>query len=346
MEADAPIQDVVTPPVTDRGIRARLRQPVRPWMLVLGAKRGMGPLQLALLSLAVLLPPTVWAEAPVINPFLIAYSLGILLHLIRRQEAELGRLGPVLPAPLADAELLSRQIELHPRWMLWSTWIVGPGLMLAVNAPSAMIAEYRSGAPMGLAELWSVVLASFFWVVFLQVMVILFRNALLFHRLGARHVHINLLDVGSLTPFARVAVRNFLIFMGGLTLAPLQLIQDVSYFPQLSLAMLASLPFCAVLVALPVWAVHLRLAETKREEYERVQRALLGESDALVGSPIEADGGNVSLTNLILYRDMIRNISEWPFDQPAMIRVVTYVVIPLAAWIGAAVVQHWVEALF
>lgn len=317
----------------------------RPWLLQLYRAPGMTPLRVALIAGAALTPISVLAGTPVVTPLTLAYALGISGYLILRQQAELGALAPVVDCAPSEIERLRDRLVRHPRPLLWSAWLVGPLVMGMVNLTGSSVQSILAGEWPAAAGLWGLALPALFWTVFVQMLFVFFRNAWVFHRLGQRHVEIDLLDVESLAPLGRVAVRNLLIFVGGYALAPLALIDARGAGRSILTGFLVTAPFSLALLILPVYAVHRRLVQEKRAELDRVRRALHGEGSALVGSPISHDSEKLPVTSLVLYRETIRQVREWPVNAPALLRLAAYVVIPVMAWIAAAVVERLVDAV-
>lgn len=322
-----------------------LTESVEPWIFRLQAGRVRSGWVLAGSALVLLTPPTLLAGTPIVTPLVTAYIVGIAAYLIDRQEVELERLEPVLLRPEMVSELFERSLRCHPRWLLLLGWILGPLVMLAVNFTSQLVTALRAGEPPDLPGLWAISSALFFWVIFVQMLFVFGRNAMLFHRLGSQHVRIDLLDLRSVNPFGRIAIRNLLIFIGGLALAPLQLFSGPSYVTQIAVGSLIVLPCGVALMLLPMWAIHSRLSAEKALELQRIQDALAGSRSALAGSPIAEDAEGLSVMNLVLYREMIAGIREWPVDASAVARFAGYVVIPLLAWIGAALVERWIDVV-
>lgn len=317
----------------------------RPWLLHLHRAPGMTPLRVTVLAGVVLTPISVLAGMPVVTPLTLAYALGISGYLILRQQAELRALAPILEAPPDMHERFRDRLVRHPRPLLWSAWLVGPLLMGVVNFTASSVQSLLAGEWPDAAGLWGLALPALFWTVFVQMLLVFFRNAWVFHRLGQRHVEIDLLDVAALAPLGRVGVRNLLIFVGGYALAPLALIDAPGAGRSILTGFLVTAPFSLALLILPVYAVHRRLVQEKRAELDRIRRALHGDRSALAGSPIGHDSEKLPVTSLVLYRETIRQVKEWPVNAPALLRLVAYVVIPVLAWIAAAVVEHWVDAV-
>ena len=87
-----------------------------------------------------------------------------------------------------------------------------------------------------------------------------------------------------------------------------------------------------------------RIQEAKRQELARVHAAIRGEPGALRGSPLAARPAP-DLAELLAWRAAVEGVQEWPIDASTWLRFVLFLGIPLASWIGGALVQHVFEWL-
>ncbi|MFH1765183.1 MAG: hypothetical protein ABIF09_13425 [Gemmatimonadota bacterium] len=326
-------------------LRRALLSDGRPWILALGEVAGMTPLRLGIVAAIVLTPPSYVFGHPLMTPILTAYALAITSYLIHRQIRELDGLEPLITYDQATLDRIRHGLRYHPRWLLWSGWIIGPVAMVLVNFTGPQISAIRAGEFLTPGAAWGLFLAALFWVIVFQMLALFFRNAKAFHLLGIHGVRIDLLDVGSLTPFARVAIRNLLIFIGGFAVAPLALLQGNQFLVPLTIGLALTMPCCVALVGIPVYAVHLRLAKAKEEELDRVRRAIRGEREAMEDSPVAEDAGQMTVAGLVMYRRMVEDIQEWPIAASEILRFALYVIIPFLAWVGAALVERAVDAI-
>lgn len=336
---------VPTDSVPAPGRRSLLGLPGRgkSWMLRLCELPGMTPVRVAILVAAVLTPLSVLTGNPYLTPVILGYALWVTGHVVHRQQHELEDLAPVLALEPGELARIQRELAYHPRLLLGLGWIVGPLAMVLINWSGPRITAIRQGVPIDPEGAIGLALAALFWTVCFQLFLILLRNAVAFHRLGANRIEVNLLDVGSLAPLGRIAVRNLLIFVGAYAMIPLALFQNAQYTLPLIAAVAATVPLPTILLFLPVAAVHRRLVHAKTAELDRIRRALHGDRAALTDSAIGDDAEAMSLTNLVLYREMIRQTREWPINTPVAVRLAAYVVIPVLAWIAAAIVENYVN---
>jgi hypothetical protein len=89
------------------------------------------------------------------------------------------------------------------------------------------------------------------------------------------------------------------------------------------------------LFALPLVPIHRAIAAAKAAELARL--------DADVAATGRGRHDAAQLAPLLVYRREIESSPEWPFDTGASGRLALYLVIPPFTWVGAALIQHFVE---
>jgi hypothetical protein len=165
-----------------------------------------------------------------------------------------------------------------------------------------------------------------------------FEVAKAFRRLGAT-VRFDLFELDLLKPLARSGLSDVVAIAGALALTPLQALDAefrwYNYQYGLSAALIAS----TVLVLWPLWPIHLRI----RAEKERRIDAL----DAEIRSTGKTQNRDtiVQLESLLAHRDRLRSLHTWLFSTDLVSRFLLYLVIPPVAWVGAAIVEHFVDRL-
>lgn len=320
----------------------------RSWLLLIGQVPGLTPLRLLVVALLVFLSVSAYLDTPLVTAVMTAYLLAIANYLVRKQEQELLTLREALGC--SDAEFLTvlESLRMHSRVYLNLCWLVGPLAMFVINFnASSMIAARQGVIPTlpTLPTLWSWFIALFFWVGFAQLLVITVSNSLAFDRMGREFATIDLLDTSNLVPFARVGIRNILIFVGGYALIPIIYFEDQDFMLEVLISLAIFVPISIALLILPMNSIRDRISKEKHIELARIQSAMHGNRSALADSPISRDASYVGFTGLVLYRQMINEINEWPIDFPIFMRLALYIVIPLLTWFGAAIVERLVQIL-
>lgn len=151
---------------------------------------------------------------------------------------------------------------------------------------------------------------------------------------------VDLLDLRTLSPFARQGLRSALLWLVLLSFVSLDAV-DLIWFS--TIAVIALVGGTAALI-LPVRGIHLRLRRAKQGELDRIHAAIRGDSGALSGSLIAQRGASLGLSDLLAYRSFIESVREWPFDAPSLLRFALYLAIPLGSWLGGALVERLLGA--
>lgn len=186
------------------------------------------------------------------------------------------------------------------------------------------------------------ILATFVtWCLMTTIIVVLINNAVIFARLGDQQVKVDLLNPGSLTPLARVAVISTLSIIGALTIFPLMFLEHRVNLLAMVPGMIALLIPLFWLFFLPIWPVHKRIRAAKQNELKSVQAQL---AQLRNGDQIDQQL-MASMQPLLIYRKEIEQVTEWPFDSVAIARLMLYLIIPPLTWVGAALIEILVDSL-
>lgn len=152
---------------------------------------------------------------------------------------------------------------------------------------------------------------------------------------------VDLFDLRPQLLAGRVALRLSLLWIVALSLGSLLILTPgtaVVVAPTLvSIALVG-----AVALLVPVRDVHRQIAEARREELARIHDVLSPLREPALRGDAEAQQ---RLAGLLAYRAQVSAISEWPFDAPALFRFALFLLIPVASWLGGALVERGVDAL-
>lgn len=85
-----------------------------------------------------------------------------------------------------------------------------------------------------------------------------------------------------------------------------------------------------------------RVAEAKAEALEQLRRHLAETRHAALAGDRTAMAALAGLTS---YEGRLERLREWPVSAPVTTRLLLYILIPVAAWIGAALAERLVEAV-
>ena len=171
-----------------------------------------------------------------------------------------------------------------------------------------------------------------------------FRTNQLFARIEAQLVSVDLLRPAALAPFARRGLRSAFFWIGGSSIASVVFVnQDFSWLT--GLVLVATLGIGTLAFLLPMRGLHRRLRAAKQGELERVRSAIERARDELLGGANEA-GDPMRMTGLLAYEQRIAAAPEWPLDTRQVVRFGLVVALGLGSWVGGAVVEHLLDALW
>ncbi len=73
--------------------------------------------------------------------------------------------------------------------------------------------------------------------------------------------------------------------------------------------------------------------------------AISGDCSALADSRLAAQAEMLSLADLLAYRDTIASVREWPVGSSTFVRAFLLLMIPVASWVGGALVERVLGSL-
>jgi hypothetical protein len=85
--------------------------------------------------------------------------------------------------------------------------------------------------------------------------------------------------------------------------------------------------------------IHRQIATVKAAELEHVRCRI----EAMRATMHDDSQAAAQLHGMLAYEKRIADAPEWPFDQPTLVRVGAYILIPTVPWFGQAIVQYFVE---
>jgi hypothetical protein len=218
--------------------------------------------------------------------------------------------------------------------------LIGLILGLAISA-IVRTSEYREGHAMPpLTLAWFVAVTTF--------MVVLFARGVEQTRAGNRgygnmldgELKIDLLRTDTLAVLGRSAARWALIWFVVSAVACLFFVGgDLNW---LTIVLIASCAIIGVALFVNVMGrIHRQIVTTKQAELEHIRRQI----DILRAGMHADDHAAARLHGLLAYEKRISDAPEWPFDQPTLVRIGAYILIPTIPWFGQTVVQYFFDHL-
>jgi len=173
------------------------------------------------------------------------------------------------------------------------------------------------------------------WLLWTAVGLVLFfalLEAHFLHRMGGL-VAINLYDLNALNGFGQNALNNFLMIAGALALTTLQAIDQRFEWINYRNGLIVGIPAVLILVPLPIWTLHRRIKAEKNTLLEQINLAIRGASTSLEAADLER------MNALLLRREQIYKLRNWPMDLTMFSRFFVYAFIVPLAWAGAALME-------
>jgi hypothetical protein len=161
-----------------------------------------------------------------------------------------------------------------------------------------------------------------------------FNNAALFDQRG-QEVAIDIYDSDQLELFARNGVDDVLLVTGAIALSALQALDAQFRLGNYLAALIVAVPTAVYLLIRPMWAIHRRLSQQKREFIAAINTQITRLRETATPIP--------ELELLLQHRDRLKHTYTWPIDLAIVYRLLFYVVIPPLAWLGAALMETVVQ---
>ncbi len=152
------------------------------------------------------------------------------------------------------------------------------------------------------------------------------------------------LDAERFEPLGRMALRASVLWAGAAALTSLSMV--------ITSGSLAEVAACAFLVAvavgsfvIPMRGVHENLRATKRSEISRVRQEIRRDRETVAALGPDAGEAAGRLPGLLAFEARMERAREWPFDALTLRRFGIVLLLPLASWLGGALVERIVDSV-
>ena len=323
---------------------ARRATPI--WLLRIVPPSGWGRIATSIAILALMLgwfwvagafePDAVDASpsAALFFATILAYIIPVFKFITEQTERAFDQLAPHLDAEPATLRAWRAGIREKPaRWHL-VTLVLGLAAWAAhtllLHGTSPRMVQSSMTDPTRFAFVFAPLLV---WVSMITAIGGLIDNALLFRRLVTR-TRIDLLAPSPLTAFGRVAAISTLAMIGAQAAFPLLWVDTDAAVVTSVPGLIATGAAMVALFVLPILPAHRAIVAAKRMELERINTRI-----AAVRNEVER------LEPHLVYRREIARVNDWPFDSNIVTRLAFYLFIPPLTWLGAAVLDVFVERM-
>ncbi len=258
-----------------------------------------------------------------------SYSVGVTVDTLKMTPRDVLALAPALSLDekslAREAATMTDQSNAIHIWTL--SWILTIVVLtwwisrMAID-DNAVVNEMSQSSFAG----WSYIRNSVYAFTLSQLIWIDIALARRMGKLLEEHGKVNLLDRSNLRVLANRARRSVLIWI------PL-LVNTVLY-----------LVVVLAVVILPATGIRRRFVEEKGQQLEKVRARIADRSAAVMDGSISSESSN--LPELLSWEQRLQQTRVWPYDMTIYLRVFLYVSIGLSSWIGAALVERFIDAFF
>jgi hypothetical protein len=151
-------------------------------------------------------------------------------------------------------------------------------------------------------------------------------------------LNIDLLRIESLNVIGRHGARSALIWFSVAGAILLFFVGHNMNLLTLAVLLLAAAMGIWIFVR-PMERVHRRIRAAKQAELEIVRRQI----QEARGAAVHDSQAAITLQGLLAFEARIERVRDWPFDQPTVLRVAAYVLIPAIPWFGQAIASYFVS---
>ena len=310
------------------------------WLRWLAGKRGVY-VGLVIASLALMAVfASMWAFGAGLNKGLLSdrqaygtaamfaihpiYFVGAMVFQARRAQT--------LASTLASTPHIDAFRERIFKVPLWTPAVIVLGALLGAQQNIYLVRYIASTGERGMADVVFVIGNMLVWGVVGLLLTWRIRISLAPCRVGDA-LEIDLLDLSNTVPIRKLATTDVLIVMGALSFMALQSLDAQFRLVNYLWGMLAGVPSALILFLTPLWGLRRNIARQKAARLD-----VLG--NELRGIPRD-DTQHLELVSAHI--DRVQQISSWPIDVRLVTRIVSYIIIPPLAWVGAALVEGYVQ---
>jgi hypothetical protein len=182
---------------------------------------------------------------------------------------------------------------------------------------------------------------SIFVFIFLQAIMVESKHL---SELSSKFGDLDVVDLEFTRIFGQNALKNSLLILGWLAIISLFLMEEG--FGSIILAGWVTIVVIVVAAFLgPVLGIREQIVMAKKKELDWCDANIKKSRDQFKKQEIIDKGGPTPLGELIVYRQYVDDLSEWPFDVSTVLRLLLYLFIPLISWFGGALVERSVDTL-
>jgi hypothetical protein len=289
------------------------------------------------------------ARFPLTLSTMLGYAAMMYTYAARGTFRDLEALRPVLQTDGGTYSELRRQLTRFERRRLRLGGLIGIAFALIIQEGVFDLLTLVLAWEFSVRDVCAGLLGFAFWITGGRGTMYLIDSARLYSRIGERHVAVDLLDLGPLSPLTQHGLRIVLLLViitaaGLATLAVGNPFMSGSLVIVMFVAFVWNAALAAAAFVLPVRGLRRQIRARKVEELARVREEIRLDRDLVARRGPDSAEAGARLPGLMVYEQRIESVREWPFDAPTLARFFLYVAIPLGSWIGGALVERLLGA--
>lgn len=160
--------------------------------------------------------------------------------------------------------------------------------------------------------------------------------------LAARIGSVDLLDQSPWFPPVKHGLLTSMLTVGAVSISSLYLV-DPKEWAGVVIVLGVCLPVALMTFLLPVLGVHRRISEAKKSEIEWARNRIRQSRSLLHNSSSDVLPGQMA--DLIAYLELIEGVPVWPFQTSTVVRLLLYLLIPVASWGGQQIIETTLDQL-
>jgi len=162
--------------------------------------------------------------------------------------------------------------------------------------------------------------------------------------LSRKFGELDVVDLEFTRVFGQNALRNSLLILGWLAISSLFLMEE-GFGSVILVGWVAAIVIVAAAFLGPVLGIREQIVRAKKKERVWCDSKIKRSRDQFKKHESADKDGPTPLGELIVYRQYVADLSEWPFDVSTVLRLLLYLLIPLVSWFAGALVERTVDTL-
>ncbi len=279
----------------------------------------------------------------VVHVLLVGYLPAAFLAVIRGGKRTVFELQEALDCTREECSALAASIRLNPLGLAAAALIgLALGILSPYIVPPVPLTPWNPQTwPPEVA--WHRILGPFAaaWAALLVYAVVSVSRRM--SRLAVELSSVDLFDLRPLQPFSQQGLTNALLVMGYVSITGLMMLTETGFGLMALILGPTALLVAGAALMLPLRGVHSRIVQAKAEELRWVDDGIQGQRTAMRATDESPTPG--MLADLAAYRDLVREIPDWPISSSSYARFALYLLLPVFSWAAAALVERLVSAV-